>query len=362
MLSQAEEIKHAVTIGSSPNSPPGRAAYFVQDPKGPTLAVKDSDRNPVRRMELALPFPTDPESGKPSTIIKREYFLTPADLDNRPALDGVALFRGHRYAGRFHANPTTGAEVIYQAPPYLDPMITASGKARKRGSVIFVLDCSWTMNEPANRLEAAGDAGKGPRRIDVAKQALKAMLTQLGAQGDHDVGIRFFGHRRARNLDSPDEILDQSNYGREIPQDVLPSEDVEEIIPLGRFTRPQANAAIGLLETVKGWGETPLFLSLLLSLGDFPPDQDAVQSIVVITDGKNYQFNSPDPTTRNAVLSALDKRNVPVNIIGFETPAEERAETLREWNAIASQSGGKVYEVHDATTLIRTLREALGPN
>ena len=116
-------------------------------------------------------------------------------------------------------------------------------------------------------------------RIEAAKIALKQMLSGLADEGDARVGVIFYGHRVGWNLKKPDEVLRQSDYARPIPDDLRPSEDVEMVLPLGRFDQVVAGGVFDLMKTLKPWGETPLYLSLVDAIGEFAHDEPGTEKI-----------------------------------------------------------------------------------
>ena len=150
----------------------------------------------------------------------------------------------------------------------------------------------------------------------------------------------------------PEQMLRQTDYARPIPDDLRPSEDVESVLPLGRFDSVVAGGVFDLMKTLKPWGETPLYLSSCQAIGEFAADEPGTEkSIVVITDGVNYQFNSPNPKSRADVMAAIEPQQIPIYIVGFGISPAEAAEAAREFGALAEQTDGKYVPVsrrHDA--------------
>ena len=79
------------------------------------------------------------------------------------------------------------------------------------------------------------------------------------------------------------------------------------------------------------------------------------RAIVVITDGVNYQFNSPNPKRRDDVMTAMGDHKIPVDIVGFGIPAAEQAEAAKEFGALAEQTQGSFTPVSSGTTLVKSL-------
>ena len=110
------------------------------------------------------------------------------------SLDSVVFFRGRQYRQTLDVNSLGGAVVQYEPPQYDSQSITLFGDQPNPPSVVFVLDCSYSMEAPIET-EVPG-APMQPQMI-VAKTALETMLNELaGRQGAASrVGVWFFGHR-----------------------------------------------------------------------------------------------------------------------------------------------------------------------
>lgn len=271
----------------------------------------------------------------------------------------VAWFRGHRFTQPLVAAPPAGVQVTWHRPDWKTAHVTVHGKSARPGAVLFVLDCSSSMS---TTVEVEGNAGEREvSRMQVAKDALSAMLDRLASQGGYRVGLRFYGHRVHRNLDKPRQILEQTDYPHPIPEDLLPSEDVELVLPLGRLMAAQVEQVNQLLEHVRPWGETPLYLSLLESIEDLANEEPGTQkSIVVITDGANYQYNSPAPTEMGDVLASAANSGVAIHIVGFQIPLDEADMAQQEFAEIAAQTQGQFCPADSAASLLGHLQDVLG--
>ncbi|MEX0820038.1 MAG: vWA domain-containing protein, partial [Pirellulaceae bacterium] len=204
-------------------------------------------------------------------------------------------------------------------------------------------------------------------RLELAKGALRGLLGELEQRTDTRVGVRFYGHRIGWTKTEPVQALAQTEYAGEIPDDLSPSEDVELVLPLGRFDSVEAGKVITRMESLQAWGQSPSYLALLRCLDDFEnEDRDTDRSIVVITDGLNYQFtptNAPQgtgvSTTRQDVLRAWEGRDVPVYILGFGISEQESRQAEAEYREIAQATGGAYYPVNNGRDLLRALRDRL---
>lgn len=320
--------------------PPGTPAVWVRDQQGrlPVGAAAEFSAEPVK------------------------FSLPAVDLAARgPALDAVVTLRGNERSTAFLLRPPAGVAVDVTTHRYGPPRVVVQGRRRQPAAVMFVLDASYSMRDPIPGVESAGQAAEIPR-LDAAKDALRRMLTQLAMAGDARVGVRIFGHRVGWTTSEPTQILPQPNYTRPYAPDLTPAEDVELVLPLGRFDESVAGELDEILAQVQPWGQSPLYLALRQALDDFTgEDPDAERRIVVITDGANYQFNALQPTTREDVLALAAGRNIPINIVGFGVPASEAGQASSEFQTIADQTGGTYVTVENATSLIASLEELLGP-
>lgn len=337
----------ATADAAKQGAPTERVAVFVRDAKG--------------RIDGTTQFVDLAADGKTGHVEHLDLQVPTAALMGRgPQLEAVALLRTNPFTAPFLLRPTGGARIDFKPYNYGSPTVTLAGRTRKRASIIFILDCSNSMTELTD-MEGPGGVQRIPR-LDAAKIALHDMLSGLAAEGDARVGVIFYGHRVGWNLKKPDQILRQTDYAKQIPDDLRPSEDVETVLPLGRFDSVVAGGVFDLMKSLKPWGETPLYLSIIQAINQFGSDEPGTEkSIVVITDGVNYQFNSPSPKRRDDVMQAMGDRKIPVDIVGFGIPAAEQAEAAKEFGTLAEQTSGSFTPVSSGTSLVRSLQTLLGP-
>lgn len=281
-------------------------------------------------------------------------------------LHAVAVFRGREYREPFVANTSGGVTIEWKPQKFGDARITLSGDRRKPVSIVFVLDCSQSM-----KTETAERGGK--TRMDVAKDALSAMLDELAKRGNARVGVLFYGHRVGWEAGEGKEILRRKNYPNKIPEGLLPLEDVETVLSLGRFDARIAAGVQRLLKRVQPWGETPLYLSLRQALDQFSGEPSGVEKrIIVITDGINNQ-RVPDNLTLTKeqqakvsslsdVTTELSARKVPVFLLGFEFSGADRQAAKRDFESISSASGGRHFSEVNAKTLLPDLKSLFEPD
>jgi Mg-chelatase subunit ChlD len=338
-------------VQDSPDAPVGHATLFVRDSRGEV----------VNAQPRAISLPLDSE-----TMPYELQMMT--EPDRNPNLYTVLMFRGREFVEDFLPETIGGFRVAFEPPVYDRAQVTLRGYRSRRASIIFVLDCSYSM-----RQTIPGEQQDDPRaRMEIAKSKLQEMLQQLGRQDDVRVGVYFFGHRRGWSRENPNEAITQDSYaGADLEQleSLHPGEDVEEVLPLGRFGPLIAEQVIDKLETVVGWGQTPLYLALEQAQQAFAADDpDTDKSIVVITDGRNYQFAPPNnplgplnTTGVDDVLEAWRQYQAKVHIVSLALQAENVAAVEREFEQLAERTGGNYVAVRNASTLIRELRSLLGP-
>jgi hypothetical protein len=339
--------------GDSPGIPVGDIVSFLRDEHG-------------RFPETTRLLPTSVLDKGESEIAHWDFVLPGASLADRgPKIEAITTFRGNEYRAPLLLRLLGGRRVAVDLPPPGPSEITLQGAPRRRASIQFILDCSQSMAELEN-VEAPGPGPTNRRpRMDLARNALEALLQQLAAEQQHHVGVRFFGHRVGWSVVESGKLLRQNRYIGEIPEGLQPFEDVELVLPPGRFDEAALGTVMRSLRSVQPWGETPLYLSLIAALEDFSrEDSEAERSIVVITDGLNYQFNPLREQAKVAadVLAAAEGKRTAIHIIGFGIPAQEQAEAQSEFSMIAEATGGSYLPATNASLLLRLLQDLLRPS
>lgn len=327
--------------------PPGQGALALQPLNGTTS---------VARKTIALPPATEgkAEANWPLTLARKD--LEGAGLQ----WDAVVSYRGQQFRGGFLANLPQGAMVDFAPYQYGAATITARGGPYKQESILFILDCSFSMSEPA----AAEAPGPAATRLEAASAALNQMLSLLAQRDSVQVGVEFFGHRVGWNTQQPNELVPQLGYGAPIPVGLKPYEDIEAVLPLGRFDASWQKLVSDRLKTVRPWGESPIYLALQRAIEQFARGTpNEARTIVVITDGVNYQFN-PSPqanVTLSSILASATQHQTAVHMVGFGMHDKDYPTAQREFGQIAQQTGGSFVSVDRATDLIASLEKILSP-
>jgi len=311
---------------------------------------------------LAGPAPVSLPLNEPAPFTITGALLNGED----PQLVVSAKFRGHVDHRSFVVNEFGGVAATYTPNRYQGASVALFGNRDKRASLVFVLDCSLSMNEKID-VEAFGD-GQLPR-LDLAKSALGEMLDTLAQRDDVRVGVLFFGRRVAWTKPPPGRPTTRrvSPFLKSpAPDDLLPSVDVEEVLPLGRFTADEAGQVQRRLDSAEPWGQSPLYLALSKAMESLSrEDPETEKSIIVITDGGDYQFTpsrsdltAPRRATRADVTRLWDQVRAPVHILGFGVAAGDDA--TEEFQAIAAETQGSSSNVSHGQRLLDLLRSRLG--
>ena len=368
VIDSPQSLNADVTVTSSRENgvfPPGEAALYAADARG--------------RIENSSPWGSI--SMPPSEIGQTQQAMLSNVSDAN--LRAIVFFRGNEYRREFRANNFRGAVVEYSPPVYDRQSVTLFGDHPSPPSVVFILDCSYSMSE---KVETEISGTKKRARMNVAADALDEMLRELSERDASRprVGVRFFGHRVGWNTTTGLRLENQSASSKRIPVDLHPGEDVERVLSLGDFLPEDFGRVSKQLKSVRPLGVTPVNLAILNSLeSDFGQElEEAAKSIIVITDGKNDQsnsslsgLNSVTVTQTRHVVGAWDRLalsgvKIPVFIVGFGIPADERGTAVKEFQEIATHTGGSVVTADSGAELIEQLRkrldvngyEVLGPN
>lgn len=346
--------------------PLGRASVWVQDQQGTFATTTGTVNLPLAESKSLTLGPTAPHdvdedaAGTEAPSDDDQPSKAPTSEDS-PLLRAVTMFRGNEYAQPFMVNRLAGTQVRYRPHRYAESSITLLGQRRKRASIMFVLDCSRSMEQP---LSGESADQPGPPRLELAKGALTSMLDELSRHDGTRIGVILLGHRIAWTRSDPPQRSVSPAAGAEIPAGLLPSRDVETILPLGRF---DSGRVLERLDQVQPWGQTPLHLAIIEALQAFAVDDpDTEKSVVVITDGIDYQFTpsrsdirQPSKVTQEELLSTARQVGVPVYILGFGIEPELQPAAGEQFGQLAKVTDGESMPVDNASDLLQRMRDKL---
>lgn len=356
-----DRIRYEIGVMPSVGTMSDSKQFKLPIPEGlGTLLVRNANGIPTEK-RVGVPMPVNGESA---------YRLTAKQSEGTLSNEAVLVYRGHEY----RAPMSVGQGIVVDFKPiHVDwAELALFGDTKRQSSIVFVLDCSWSMGE---RIPVEAISMKSQSRLELAKESVLRMVAQLASRPDARIGVRLFGHRLgwSRPTDpktgattGKTQILTQPNYPDLIPNDLVPSRDVEAILPLGRFTTEMVGGLASKLSKIVPWGQSPLYLSIMESLRDFDADDDSTaKSIVVITDGDNFQFNASDRpggepstiTSIEGVYRAWATNKVPLFILGVGVTNPEGAKARKNLVDLAERTNGKYYDIENGSDLLRALSE-----
>ena len=281
----------------------------------------------------------------------------------------TAMFRGNHFATPILSEGFNGFTVNTKFKQSNSASVVLNGKTKGRPSILFALDCSQSM---ANEIYVESIGDQMEPRLQSATSVLKNLLDDFAQRRDSKIGVRLYGHRIGWSTDEPVRALTQDAYIGEFPDGLIPENDVELVLPIGRYTESEHSLVVDHLDSVRPWGQSPLYLTLKEAINDFATgDVYENPSIVVITDGLNYQFTPGNEITFAAKKTELKDllndinqlkaqgKTIPIYIMGFGISSAEQSVASDEFRQIEEASGGRYFSFQNERDLARTLEEQL---
>jgi Mg-chelatase subunit ChlD len=365
-----ETREYDFEIGWKPDLPQGQAAVFI---------TERVDNDPARLFPVLAGSTQVRRRGQDvknanSRVEQRLPLVKPADRTELP-LAARVLFRGHEQSQRFTAEwpqHVMAVRAKYTHPELAQVMV--EGDAERVGYIMFIVDCSLSMNEQ----------GKMKKATDV----LSRVLDDLGSQPNYAIGLRAYGRRagfllpasgqgdyqkdgdgkylvRRRGSDGSFDTLSAAD-----PAGLHPDLDADDLIEPMALRKSQADVIRQHTTELRPNGVTPLYLTLKNSLlNDFAGrnaarDAGNTKHIVLITDGDDFFSGrtalgqTPTRTLAADVLAAWERSgsDVQIHIIFMDPPAQVAAEL----KAIPQKTGGIYKGANEAAALVQGIREAIG--
>lgn len=241
-------------------------------------------------------------------------------------LDSVVFadlfYRGHRsrlpipvhVAGEFD-----GAAVTYAARSETRGQLEVrwSKVDRQASNVLFVLDCSRSMNEQ--------------NRLGILRDTLLQFARIAGDSGVR-IGVRVFGDR---------VVWSRGNAESEAQA----RRDTRLLLPIQAFPGRRFAQQVSQLQAR---GETPLFYALIQAADDFDDAPAGDKLIVVISDGADNWAQVGEKPGITELEAAFRNRGIRINAIGFQTDAAG-FDQLRQ---IAAVTGGLAVRAEQAQELL----------
>ena len=314
------------------------AAYNLEDPSETLVAAYPADGTVL----VDYPFvrlPARADAGKASTADgaasatqTRAELLTAFAAAARDATDRLAAdgFRAPDGAGTIDvaglaAEGPVGAANELDAAAQLE-ILRAWAVLTLRSRMLAVIDVSGSMEEPAE---------SGLRRIDIFQQAAIGAMEKFS--GEVEMGVWVFSTARNGDLDW---------------------EDLSPIAPLADQAHKAEIAGIIQSLPARLGGATGLYDTTLAAVQRVREsyDPEKVNSVLLITDGRNEDENGIDLDTLLAELAKIDDptKPVPVIMIGFGPDTD-----LAAMQQIAQATKGAAYSASRPEDLGTVLVDAL---
>ena len=292
--------------------------------------------------------PAEPfEYGGPASALPKKI-LKSGELQSTCNFDQVVGFRGHQIKGQFSMTkeekvaPKIVSYKTTQTKSMLgQPSIQVVNENETQGDIVFILDCSNSMNEPVGDVN---EAGVNKPRFEIAKAALARAISELGATKRFRFALYAFGHRSQFVTKGGKLVLNDNglNKIKGVPG-VHPFDDCECLFSLSRNNARISSAKdvdqiLGEINNFRARGITPLFYSIKKAAEDEFSEQGNTRKkyMVVLTDGENKQLEGQ--RFKNRSLPRRGASETPV-----ETTPNQAANALGPANLLVariSQSGG----------------------
>ncbi len=181
--------------------------------------------------------------------------------------------------------------------------------------ILFILDASNSMWGQV----------EGKPKIDVARQALAALLSDLPA--DTRVGLMAYGHRRAGDCS-----------------------DVELLAPVGAL---DPKVLVERVEAITPRGKTPLAASLEAAGAAFGPGmEEDNRNVILISDGVETCGGAPCKAAADLAAAGIGTR---IHVVGFDLSAEEKAAL----DCIAKEGHGRYVTADTVADLSSAVRKVV---
>jgi Ca-activated chloride channel family protein len=311
------------------------AAYNLDDPAEPLVAAYPADGTVLLDYPWVQLRPDAADEGsadsrEAATATKAELLdaFEAAVRDDTATLAAVG-FRAADGTGLLDVDGV-GAEppvatAALDGPTQLE-ILRAWGVLTLRSRMLAVIDVSGSMEEPAEN---------GLRRIDIFQQAAVGAMQKFS--GEVELGVWVFSTARNGDLDY---------------------EDLSPIAPLADAAHMQQIAGIIQSLPARLGGATGLYDTTLAAVQRVREsyDPEKVNSVLLITDGKNEDENGIDLDTLLAELAKMDDpaKPVPVIMIGFGPDTD-----LAAMQRIAQATKGAAYSASKPEDLSTVLVDAL---
>ena len=281
----------------------------------------------------------------------KEFQVTPSEADGQL----LALFRGHEFQRTRVEQSASGWRVVSRPAKSRRTQITVH-QPNTEMSLLLLVDGSSSMRDPNPDGKAA--------KIDLVRKAVKNVLDQLGKHRGLRCGTIFYGHRVGYSVNGePEEIRIHPAYKSQIQDRLLPSEDVETVLPLGLFDSYSAANVAQSLTKVTGWGQSPHYRAILDAVEAFATETEtSKKAIILFSDGDDLaesdeEIRRLETISWFEVVDAITKSAIPVHVVSPGGTAPKDRAAFRE---LETASGGSFRSVDRSATLVSELLSQSG--
>ena len=271
----------------------------------------------------------------------------------------AVLFRGHVWPSEDLPLPTGHFRtVVWEKPPPAPPRVTVEGDEKQVPYVLFILDCSYSME---------ADFGGINRMVAAKNGLLKVVKSLLENEGKFEVGLILYGSRYSDTGGKP-----MGPQGPATWAEVL--SDVEPVFLHRVLNRELIADFERELEGVTFTGITPLYHAIRQGLSGARLAPDQLMQVVVITDGADTQqaykevkvrAGQLDPrfatTNEHDVRAELRKlgKQVRLDFLGMGFDRNDAA--IKALHTLASETGGRFHNLANTLDLESSIEELLRP-
>ncbi len=297
-------LEYSLRLPTSSTAPRGLASFFV---------LEDGKRRLELYQGRTGDAPTDPARAYDIASISQELpvvLRVGDELGPGSALQVEGFYRGHVGSAITSLKSNQGPVLVF-ARPHGDPTsVTVSSDERQTSLVMFVLDCSYSMQAMQQQ------GGTLKTRLQIAKEALQEVVQNLDPKY-HRVGLIAYGHRAQWVIADPPYARWKNDA---LKNRLTPGDDVELLVRLeplrirsGRVTNFDSQLA-----NLEPYGVTPLYYAIRSGMDELMKSEGNVASrhLIVLTDGANNQEldieqnpRSKGPKSQHATeLASLEAR------------------------------------------------------
>ncbi|MEX2560869.1 MAG: vWA domain-containing protein, partial [Pirellulales bacterium] len=363
-VSEAAAIDKDVAVKVAGNLPRGKAALAVYDPAHAPVEVRaKQDKEFQPRFSVPIHGPATNAS---FALVLRP----PGNTGAGPSQDAngpwqlAGLYRGHKSISHFHVLPLgRGLELVHRRQPKPTATVTVLGEAKMPGSLVFVLDCSYSMKKP----------GQTNGRMNAARRGLINILQRLADVGGYRVSLWLYGHRVAVSGTTYEPVWNPDWPNR--VADPLPSDDVEQVASADPLDRASLDDFVELLNKAQPWGRTPLYRSIVDAINNELARQpkEFPRRLIVITDGTDLVHQQGDRwrpregtlRTEEDVAKAFrddhrggEEDRIRLDVVGVAI--DDGAAQLKKFIEEDDDIRGRYHPVNDLNLLLNEITKALG--